>query len=140
MVSLNASQRRYLRSILDSVGTHLAQITQIASLEEAGETNSRGFSRSDVECLTAFSRELRTRMDRLIAEFRLDHDKADRLPSKRWNVVTRLEFMSVELAELSRKKLSGFGPLDDAAFRSIMHRLNELQVLIDRQKQMLDPG
>lgn len=136
--TLNASQRRYVRSILESVNAYLEQIDRFKSSRDSNLEKERGFSEGELEELAHFSHELQTRVTNMVAEFHLEGGEHGDFPSARWNIITRLEFMSVELAELSKRKLAGYGPLDDDAFGLLTERIDELQIMIGHQKKILD--
>lgn len=119
---LNPSQQRYLTAVMAEVEKHLAGIEMAA---QPGKTLS------EAECseLRRFVTDARAQLTKLTQEFIRLPEQGPIAP--RWQVHTRLEFALVEFLELTSRKLSGYGALDDQTFAQLMTQIAPLQTRLE---------
>ena len=125
MPELNDSQKRYLSSILATIDAYLKNI---------GDLVQDGVQPVEQTRLTAFMREFRIEAEELRKQFTLPGPEGI---ARRWSIYTHLEFINVELMELTRSKLAGYGPLDDDTFLLLNDRIDQLMQMVRKQIALL---
>lgn len=128
MAGLNDNQKRYLSSTLGTIGAYLKNIEDL--LEEGIEPGERAR-------LNAFMQAFRAETEALNKQFALPGPQGI---ARRWSIYTHLEFMSVELMELTRSKLAGYGPLDDDTFMQLNDHIDRFMQLVREQITLLRRG
>ncbi|MGA9852234.1 MAG: hypothetical protein WBR15_04825 [Gammaproteobacteria bacterium] len=138
MGELNDNQKRYVLSVLSQVNHYLENIEELI---HAKRTLLRDLQDDIVfvECtdLTAFIALMRAEILSIRDMFILKH--ISEAASARWGVSTNLEFASVELMELTKSKLTGYGPLDDKVFRDLKLQISRLQKMVSLQIKKFPP-
>ncbi|HEX5340200.1 MAG TPA: hypothetical protein VFX47_04915 [Gammaproteobacteria bacterium] len=139
MSTLNDYQQRYVISILAQVSHHLDNIESLVRGGHADLTDvKQDIDQSEYTGLSASIQELRAEMDSIRGG--LQKRATTEEASARWLVITNLEFASVELQELTRSRLAGYGDLDQAVYQKLKVRLDALQDTMMRQLRVLrDP-
>lgn len=128
MTELNDSQKRYLASTLGTIGAYLKNVEEL--LEQGIDPDERAR-------FTAFIRNFRAEEQALRNQFALPGPEG---VARRWSIYTHLEFMTVELMELTYSKLAGYGPLDDDTFLLLNDRIDQLMALVRGQISLLRRG
>jgi hypothetical protein len=138
MGELNDSQKRYTLSVLSGINRHLETIEELLRTHGPlfGKLN-RDITSAESTTLKAFASDLRAEILDLDRTFHLQRPQQPL--SVRWGIDTHLQFASVELQELSRSKLAGFGALDDQAYRDLQIQIDRLRRIIELQIRKLGP-
>lgn len=134
----NASQKRYLLSVLLEINHHLEIIEQL--LQEKTPLFHpllADLAPGERKDLHAFIGTLRAEI--LAISNSCNLHQCEQPLSVRWSIGTHLEFAAVELQELTRSKLAGYGALDDSAYRNLQQQLDRLRRVIARQTGKLRP-
>ena len=118
MSGLNPAQQRYLRSALGTIEAHLQQIQVLA------ETH-RGLARGRRRDLERFVESLRWQSGDLRRLLSLGDppDEAD----SRWSIYTHLEFLNIQLIEMTASKLASYGDLDEVTARILNTQVLRMQ-------------
>ncbi|MGH8400415.1 MAG: hypothetical protein ACRESU_04860 [Gammaproteobacteria bacterium] len=136
MSTLNDYQQRYVISILAQVSHHLDNIEGLLHSQRADFSDfKQDIDLSEHAALSASIQELRTEMNSIRGSLRKRATTEE--TSTRWLVITNLEFASVELQELTRSRLAGYGDLDQTAYLQLKERVDALQDTMMRQLQVL---
>lgn len=134
--TLNDSQKRYTLSVLAGINRHLEEIVELLRVHPAlfGELRN-DVTAAEAAAFQSFASELRAEIRDLDRTFHLQRPQEPL--SVRWGVVTHLHFADVELQELSRAKLAGYGALDDQVYRNLKAHIEKLRELIGAQVKSL---
>lgn len=136
MGELNDNQKRYTLSVLSGINRHLEAIEELLQTPKLlFEKLHRDISPAESATLEAFTTGLREEILDLVRTFHLQRSQ-DPL-SVRWSVDTHLQFAIVELQELSRSQLSGYGALDDQTYQDLKIQIDRLRRIIERQAEKL---
>lgn len=136
MNTLNEYQQRYVMSILSQVDHHLDNVETLThSLSADPGHAAKNLDPSEARMLFTSLHKLRAELNEVRDSMQVHASREN--PSNRWLVITNLEFASVELQELTRAKLAGYGELDQAAFEALKTRIDGLQDMLTQQLKML---
>ncbi|MGH8311813.1 MAG: hypothetical protein ACRESI_03580 [Gammaproteobacteria bacterium] len=136
---LNDNQKRYVLSVLSEVNHYLENIEGLMHAKESLFRDLRDdIAPVERANLTIFMQTLRDKMLNIRDAFKLEH--AHEAASARWGVSTNLEFASVELLELTKSKLAGYGFLDDRTFQDLLVQINGLRQMVGSQMEKFPPA
>ncbi|MDE2273875.1 MAG: hypothetical protein KGL00_06715 [Gammaproteobacteria bacterium] len=138
MGEFNNSQKRYLLSVLSEINHHL-EIIELLLQEKTPLFHPLRADLAPAERtgLHAFIGTLRAEILAMSNNFNLH--QCEQPLSVRWSIATHLEFAGVELQELTRSKLAGYGALDDNAYRSLRLQIDRVQQMLALQSGKLSP-
>lgn len=136
MSELNDSQKRYVRSIFGEINRYLENIEALLRPQNPSCNSVMADICSDERAhLESFTRTVRAGLAGISQRISVAGPEAP--VSARWGVLTNIEFMNVELMELTRAKLAGYGRLDELAFKELHAAVASVHAMIMHQLEDL---
>lgn len=138
MGELNDSQKRYTLSLLSGINQRLEAIEELLQMHSPlfGELK-HDVTAAESAALKAFSIDMRAEILDLVRTFHLR--RSQQPLSVHWGIDTHLQFALVDLQELSRAKLAGYGALDEQTFEDLNVQIDRLRRIIKLQIQKFGP-
>lgn len=126
MGELNESQRQYTLSVLSGVNRHIEAIEELLHVHRP-----RDISPAESTALKVFAADMHAEIFDLDRSFHLH--RSEEPFSVRWAIDMHLQFASVELKELTRSKLTGYGTLDNQVYQDLKIQIDRLRLIIELQ-------